>query len=87
MAKRAHMVRGVVLGDGSGQAIVRLYTFNRFKRNWMLTATVRVAVGRHGGFSLAVAGHSRPRKMRVQVRFPGTATAAPSVSRYANFTA
>jgi hypothetical protein len=81
------MVKGVVLGAGNGHVVVRLYTYNRFARHWMLTATVRVTVGRHGGFSLAVAGHSRPRRMRVQVRFPGTATAAPSVSRYANFTA
>jgi hypothetical protein len=81
------MVKGVVLGAGNGHVVVRLYAYNRFARHWMLAATVRVAVGKHGGFSLAVAGHSRPRRMRVRVRFPGTATAAPSVSRYANFMA
>jgi hypothetical protein len=84
---KAHMVKGVVLGAGNGHVVVRLYAYNRFARHWMLAATVRVAVGKHGGFSLAVAGHSRPRRMRVRVRFPGTATAAPSVSRYANFMA
>lgn len=86
-AKGAHIVKGVVLGAGNGHVVVRLYVYNRSARHWMLTATVRVAVGGHGGFSLTVAGRSRPRRMRVRVRFPGTATAAPSVSRYANFTA
>jgi polysaccharide biosynthesis protein PslG len=84
---RAHVVKGVVLGASSGQVIVRLERYNRATRRWRRVSVVRVGLGRRGGFWLKIAGHSRARRMRVRVKFPGTATAAPSVSHYVTFTA
>ncbi len=86
---KAHVVKGVVLGAASGQVIVRLERYNRATRRWRRVSAVRVAIGGHGGFSLKIAGHSHPRsrRMRVRVKFAGTATAAPSISHYVTFTA
>jgi hypothetical protein len=83
---RAHVVKGVVLGARSGQVIVRLERYDRATRRWRRALVVRVALSGHGGFSLKIAGHSHPRRMRVRVRFAGTATAAPSISHYVTFT-
>lgn len=85
-AKRAHLVKGVVVGSRTGRVIVRLDRYVRAAHAWRHVATVTTKVSR-GRFSLRVAGHSRRRRMRVRVTFDGTATAAPSASRYVTFTA
>jgi GH35 family endo-1,4-beta-xylanase len=82
---RARTIRGVVLGASSGRVVVRMYVRNRAARRWTRVSLARVAIGGNGRFSIAVRWRSRPRRMRVQVRFRGTATAAPSVSRFVTF--
>jgi hypothetical protein len=82
-----HTIKGVLLGASNGRVVVSMYMRNRSTRRWTLIAAMRVVVGRNGDFSTRVRRHSRPRRMRVQVRFPGNAVAAPSVSRYVTFRA
>jgi len=84
---KAHAIKGEVLGANNGRVVVRLYVRSRSTRRWTLMSAVRVGVGDNGRFAMAIRRHSRPRQMRVRVRFPGTTTAAPSVSRYVTFTA
>jgi GH35 family endo-1,4-beta-xylanase len=86
-APNGHTVKGVVLGAGNGQVVVHLFAYNHAKRHWTRVSTVRIAVSSKGGFSMRVPAHAHPRQMRVQVRFPGNALAAPSVSRFVEFRA
>lgn len=82
----ARTIRGVVLGASAGQVVVRLYLRSHLTHRWRLVSAVRLSLRAGGRFSMPVRWHMHPRRMRAQVRFPGTGMAAPSVSRYVTFT-
>ncbi len=84
--RRSHMVKGEVLGARSGHVVVLFQRYDRSTRTWQQVSVLRKRV-RNGRFSVRIAGHAAPQLMRVRVTFDGTATAAPSSSRFVPFTA
>jgi hypothetical protein len=83
--RRAHLVDGVVLGSRTGRVVLHFDRFVAATHSWRHVSTIALQVSR-GRFSVRLAGHAVPRRMRVRVTFDGTATAAPSRSRYVTFT-
>lgn len=84
--RRAHVVKGEVLGARKGRVVVRFQRYVSATHSWQLVSVVRQSVS-HGRFSVRIAGHAVPRLMRVRVVFDGTANAAPSSSHFVTFTA
>jgi Cellulase (glycosyl hydrolase family 5) len=84
--RRAHVVKGEVLGARKGRVVVRFQRFVRATHSWRVVSVLSRSVS-HGRFSVRIAGHAVPQLMRVRVTFDGTPTAAPSSSHFVTFTA
>lgn len=84
--RRAHVVKGEVLGARKGRVMVRFERYVSATHSWRLVSVLSRSVS-HGRFSVHIAGHIVPQRMRVRVTFDGTATAAPSSSHFVTFTA
>lgn len=84
--RRAHVVKGEVLGARKGRVVLRFQRFVRPTHSWRVVSVLSQSVS-HGRFSVRIAGHAVPQIMRVRVTFDGTPAAAPSSSPFVRFTA